>query len=153
MSTAAVRRLTKELKTLMEDPPVNIGVRIIDENIYLWEAVIVGPRDTPFEGGKFYLNMMFPDDYPFKPPKVKFTTRVYHPNISEKGEICISILRDRWSAALTARTILLSILSMFDDPNPDDPLDHDIATQYKNDKEEYEKTAREYTERYASETR
>jgi ubiquitin-protein ligase len=61
----------------------------------------MGPGDSPYSGGVFFLAIHFPTDYPFKPPKVNFTTRIYHPNINSNGSICLDILRDQWSPALT----------------------------------------------------
>lgn len=63
--------------------------------------------DSPFQGGVFFLSIHFPTDYPFKPPKVNFTTRIYHPNINSNGSICLDILRDQWSPALTISKGLL----------------------------------------------
>jgi ubiquitin-protein ligase len=121
--------------------------------------------DSPFQGGVFFLAIHFPTDYPFKPPKVNFTTRIYHPNINSNGSICLDILRDQWSPALTiskgAETlrnphtamltplVLLSICSMLTDPNPDDPLVPEIAHVYKTDRARYEATAREWTRKFA----
>ena len=87
-----------------------------------FQATILGPTDSPFEGGVFFLNIHFPTDYPFKPPKFAFTTRIYHPNINSNGAICLDILRSQWSPALTVAKVLLSICSLLCDPNPDDPL-------------------------------
>jgi ubiquitin-conjugating enzyme E2 D/E len=114
-----------------------------------WQATIMGPTDSPYSGGVFFLTIHFPTDYPFKPPKVNFTTRIYHPNINSNGSICLDILRDQWSPALTISKVLLSICSMLTDPNPDDPLVPEIAHVYKTDRPRYEATAREWTRKYA----
>jgi len=114
-----------------------------------WQATIMGPGDSPFQGGVFFLAIHFPTDYPFKPPKVNFTTRIYHPNINSNGSICLDILRDQWSPALTISKVLLSICSMLTDPNPDDPLVPEIAHVYKTDRPRYETTAREWTRKFA----
>ena len=109
----------------------------------------MGPDDSPFQGGVFFLNVQFPTDYPFKPPKLSFTTRIYHPNINSNGSICLDILKDQWSPALTISKVLLSISSLLTDANPNDPLVPEIAHIYKNDRSRYDNTAREWTRRYA----
>uniref|UniRef100_A0A0F8ALX5 Ubiquitin-conjugating enzyme E2 n=1 Tax=Larimichthys crocea TaxID=215358 RepID=A0A0F8ALX5_LARCR len=101
--------------------------------MFHWQATIMGPPDSPYQGGVFFLTIHFPTDYPFKPPKVAFTTRIYHPNINSNGSICLDILRSQWSPALTISKVLLSICSLLCDPNPDDPLVPEIARIYKTD--------------------
>ncbi|PKK22024.1 ubiquitin-conjugating enzyme E2D 1, transcript variant X1 [Columba livia] len=98
------------------------------------EKPLVKP-DSAYQGGVFFLTVHFPTDYPFKPPKIAFTTKIYHPNINSNGSICLDILRSQWSPALTVSKVLLSICSLLCDPNPDDPLVPDIAQIYKSDKE------------------
>ena len=147
---SALKRITKELQDLGRDPPANCSAGPIDENDqYHWQATIMGPSDTQFDGGVFFLNIHFPTDYPFKPAKITFTTRIYHPNINSNGSICLDILKEQWSPALTISKVLLSISSLLTDPNPDDPLVPEIAHIYKTDKAKYEATAREWTRKYA----
>ena len=147
MST--LQRITKELKEIQNDPPANCSAGPEGDDMYEWQASIMGPKDSPYEGGVFWLKIHFPKDYPFKPPKVMFLTRIYHPNISSSGAICIDILKDNWSPALTISKVLLCICSLLDDPNPDDPLVPDIAEQYKKARAAYDITARQWTQNYA----
>ena len=121
----------------------------VGDDIYHWQATIMGPQDSPYQGGVFFLSIQFPTDYPFKPPRCTFTTRIYHPNINSNGSICLDILQKQWSPALTVAKVLLSICSMFDEPNPDDPLVPEIARLYKMDKKKYNSYAREWTRKYA----
>ena len=146
----ALKRIHKELADLQRDPPANCSAGPTDESdLYNWTASIMGPDDSPFQGGVFFLNVQFPTDYPFKPPKLSFTTRIYHPNINSNGSICLDILKDQWSPALTISKVLLSISSLLTDANPNDPLVPEIAHIYKNDRSRYDNTAREWTRRYA----
>ncbi|XP_048191939.1 ubiquitin-conjugating enzyme E2 D4-like isoform X2 [Perognathus longimembris pacificus] len=118
-------------------------------NIFHWQATIIGPENSPYQGGVFFLSIEFPRDYPFEPPKVSFITKIYHPNISRTGSICLDILGSEWSPALTVSKILLSICSLLCDPNPDDPLVPEIAKTYLMDRTTYETVAREWTQKYA----
>ncbi|GAD92267.1 ubiquitin conjugating enzyme (UbcD), putative [Paecilomyces variotii No. 5] len=172
----ALKRIGKELKDMERDPPSSCSAGPLPNpndkdqvDMFRWQATIMGPSDSPYSGGVFFLEIHFPTDYPFKPPKVHFTTRIYHPNINSNGSICLDILRDQWSPALTLSkgwsnpririlmvlltdfpaTVLLSICSMLTDPNPDDPLVPEIAHVYKTDRPRYEATAREWTRKYA----
>ncbi|KAL9648447.1 hypothetical protein ABK040_014067 [Willaertia magna] len=145
----ALKRIQKELIDLGKDPPANCSAGPVGDDLFHWQATILGPQDSPFSGGVFFLNIHFPTDYPFKPPKLQFQTRIYHPNINSNGSICLDILRDQWSPALTISKVLLSICSLLTDPNPDDPLVPDVAQQYKTNRKQYETTAAEWTRKYA----
>ncbi|RVW37204.1 Ubiquitin-conjugating enzyme E2-17 kDa [Vitis vinifera] len=115
----------------------------VAEDMFHWQATIMGPPDSPYAGGVFLVTIHFPPDYPFKPPKVAFRTKVFHPNINSNGSICLDILKEQWSPALTISKVLLSICSLLTDPNPDDPLVPEIAHMYKTDRSKYETTAKE----------
>jgi len=145
-----MKRLRKELDDMEKDAVPNLSAGPVDGNLFEWEAVILGPVDTPYEGGVFNLNISIPSNYPFKPPMVTFKTRIYHPNINSAGSICLDILKSQWSPALTISKILLSICSLLSDPNPNDPLVPEIANLYKNNNELYVNTAKEWTLTYAS---
>jgi len=147
----SLRRLKTELAELQRDPPANCTAGPITESdMSIWEAMIFGPADSPFQGGMFALTIRFPSDYPFKPPIITFKTKIYHPNINAAGGICLDILKTQWSPALTISKVLLSILSLLTDANPDDPLVPEIATIYRNNREAYNATAREWTQRFAT---
>uniref|UniRef100_A0A8B9DTT0 Ubiquitin conjugating enzyme E2 D2 n=1 Tax=Anser cygnoides TaxID=8845 RepID=A0A8B9DTT0_ANSCY len=139
----------EELNDLARDPPAQCSAGPVGDDMFHWQATIMGPNDSPYQGGVFFLTIHFPTDYPFKPPKVAFTTRIYHPNINSNGSICLDILRSQWSPALTISKVLLSICSLLCDPNPDDPLVPEIARIYKTDREKYNRIAREWTQKYA----
>ena len=148
---SVLMRIQKELKDLEINPPANCSAGPINDDIFKWQATIMGPDDSPYAGGVFYLIIDFPKDYPFRPPKIFFTTKIYHCNISYNGGICLDILKDQWSPALTISKVLLSICSLMDDANPDDPLVPDIAELYKKDREIHDENARAYTLKYAME--
>lgn len=125
-------------------------INIDDYDFYRWQAIIIGPVGTPYEGGTFHIDIKISKEYPFKPPKVKLTTRILHPNIDQSGDICLDILKDKWSPALSINTMLISLCSLFDQPNSDDPLDPAAADLYIRNRAEFNRKAREYTMRYAN---
>lgn len=147
----ATSRLKKELEQITKDPPSSCSAGLAKPgDYYHWTGSIIGPRDTPYEGGIFYLDIKIPENYPYIAPKVKFITRVYHPNVSSNGTICISMLKDDWTPAYNIARILLAISSLLADPNPDDPLVPEIAQQYKENRDIYNETARMMTQKFAN---
>ncbi|XP_030226551.1 ubiquitin-conjugating enzyme E2 E1 isoform X1 [Gadus morhua] len=143
-------RIQKELADITLDPPPNCSAGPKGDNIYEWRSTILGPPGSVYEGGVFFLDIAFTPDYPFKPPKVTFRTRIYHCNINSQGVICLDILKDNWSPALTISKVLLSICSLLTDCNPADPLVGSIATQYTTNRAEHDRTAKQWTKRYAT---
>eukprot|EP01130_Rhizamoeba_saxonica_P017014 TRINITY_DN8038_c0_g1_i2.p1 TRINITY_DN8038_c0_g1~~TRINITY_DN8038_c0_g1_i2.p1 ORF type:complete len:156 (-),score=21.32 TRINITY_DN8038_c0_g1_i2:57-500(-) len=145
----ALRRINKELQEINTDPPTSCSAGPNGDDLFHWSATIMGPEDSPYSGGVFFLDINFPEDYPYSAPKIRFTTKVYHPNINASGNICLDILKSQWSPVLTISRILLSISSLLTDPNPDDPLVPDIAHQFKTNQSAYEEKARDWTRKYA----
>lgn len=144
------RRLLQEIGELQRNPPLNITAGPIDENnIFHLQAMIFGPTDSPYAGGMFKLDINVPEKYPFRPPSIKFITKIYHVNISMNGDICLDILKHNWSPVLKLEAVLLSILSLLTDPNPNDPLNASAAEVYRNDPQVYNHMAESYTVQYA----
>ncbi|KAL8437055.1 hypothetical protein ACSSS7_001227 [Eimeria intestinalis] len=121
-----------------------------DPNNYRYFKIIMtGPSGTPYEGGRYRLELFLPEQYPMEPPKVRFLTKIYHPNIDALGRICLDILKDKWSPALQIRTVLLSVQALLSAPEPDDPLDTRVADHFKNNRQAAEERARQWREMYA----
>ncbi|KAI8088240.1 ubiquitin-conjugating enzyme/RWD-like protein [Thamnidium elegans] len=146
--SSSAKRISKELAEISLDPPSNCSAGPKSDDLYEWVSTIAGPSDSPYAGGIFFLDVHFPQEYPFKPPKVVFRTRIYHCNINSQGAICLDILKDNWSPALTISKVLLSICSLLTDANPHDPLVGSIAQEYLTNREEHDSIAREWTKRY-----
>lgn len=129
-----------------------ISVRLKTENDYShWKAWIKGPEDTPYAGGIFTIDIVIPAQYPFTPPKMKFDTKVWHPNISSQtGAICLDILKGEWSPALTIRTALLSLQALLSTPEPDDPQDAVVASEYRQNIKKFKENATSWTQNYAN---
>ena len=132
-----------------EDPPWGIYGRPREDNILLWDAVICGPFDTPFDGGIFKLTIQFSEDHPYKPPVIEFVSKMFHPNIFEKdGTLNLDILSIRnWTPALTVSSLLISIQSLLDDPNPHESANRIAGDLFMTNKPEYLKEVRKCVER------
>ncbi|XP_002168321.2 ubiquitin-conjugating enzyme E2-22 kDa [Hydra vulgaris] len=155
MSNIATARIQREFKEVIRSEEVsknNIKLELVDGASFTkLKGEIVGPPDTPYENGRFKLDINIPETYPFNPPKIKFLTKIWHPNISSvTGAICLDVLKDQWAAAMTLRTVLLSIQSLLASPEPDDPQDAVVAQQYKEQHEVFLKTAKHWTITYAN---
>ena len=151
MST--IKRIKKEMEEMQKNPPENCSAGPVKDECecdpYTWQATIIGPEGSPYQGGIFNLLINIPVDYPFKVPKITFKTKIYHCNINANGSICLDILKNNWSPALTISKALLSICSLMDDPNPNDPLMPEIAALFVKDRAKHDANAREWTIKYA----
>lgn len=145
----AKKRLISELSQLSTEDNSVFVISPKEDKITNLEGYIIGPKDTPYEGGKFYINITFPSDYPYNPPLILFKTKIYHPNINENGAICLDILKDEWSPILTISKVMYSLSSLLSEPNADDPLVDSIAAEMKCNPELFIKNAKLFTEKYA----
>jgi ubiquitin-conjugating enzyme E2 D/E len=147
---ATIKRIKKEMMEMQKSPPENCSAGPINDNdLFQWRATIMGPEGTPYHGGIFNLKINLPADYPFKAPHITFLTKIYHCNVNSNGSICLDILKDNWSPALTISKALLSICSLMNDPNPNDPLVPDIANLFVKDRARHDADARAYTMEHA----
>ncbi|EPS30111.1 Ubiquitin conjugating enzyme E2 B [Penicillium oxalicum] len=148
------RRIAKELTELNAAPPEGISVELADEaNLYQWKVFMDGPEGSPYQGGKFLVNLALPTEYPFKPPTVSFGTKIYHPNVTndDKGSMCLGMLRaDEWKPSSKIAAVLEFARQLLLEPMPDDAIEGRIADQYKNDRKRYDEIAREWTRKYAT---
>ncbi|KAF7688668.1 hypothetical protein HF521_013475 [Silurus meridionalis] len=140
--------LRRQLAELNKNPVEGFSAGLIDDNdLYRWEVLIIGPPDTLYEGGVFKAHLTFPKDYPLRPPKMKFITEIWHPNVDKNGDVCISILHEpgedkygyekpeeRWLPIHTVETIMISVISMLADPNGDSPANVDAAKEWREDR-------------------
>jgi len=144
------KRIQKELDELTANPPLSCTAGPKGDNLFEWMATIIGPEGSVYKDGIFFLEIIFSPDYPFKPPKVTFKTRIYHCNINSQGIISLDILKDGWSPAMTISHVLEAICELLSECNPRDPLVSNIAKQYLQNREEHDRTAILWTKRYAS---
>ncbi|ESO95856.1 hypothetical protein LOTGIDRAFT_227184 [Lottia gigantea] len=150
MNFGFYKRINKEWSEMMVNPYPGISYGPFADGWLNMQGTIEGQPGTVYEGGVFSLEIKLSDQYPFKAPKIKFLTKIYHPNISRDGVISIDVLSSHWAPSLTIKKVLMCILFMLPVPNPDDPLEPEIARIYQTNPELYQKIAREWTKLYAS---
>ena len=148
----AINYLKNEFKELQKDPIVTLGctVGLIDNNLFKWRVSIMGPSDTPYAGGMFFLTVEFPEDYPIGKPKVNFQTKIYHVNISPMdGQVCISTLGN-WKPYTPFSTVMTSIFALFYNQNPKSPFSPQMGQEFIYNHPQYVQNVREWTKKYAS---
>merc|ERR1719391_1545425 len=134
----------------MEIAESGVQLELVNDDLSELAGMVAGPPDTPYAGGKYKLEIKIPDTYPFNPPKVRFITKIWHPNISSvTGAICLDILKDQWAAAMTLRTVLLSLQALLAAAEPDDPQDAVVAKQDKEQPDTFKLTATHWSNAYA----
>ncbi|XP_056130915.1 ubiquitin-conjugating enzyme E2 T [Lampris incognitus] len=150
-----ISRLKRELQMLSTEPPPGMTCWQTEGQMDDLRAQIVGGVGTPYEGGLFSLEIKVPERYPFEPPKIRFLTPIYHPNIDNAGRICHDALKlppkGAWRPSLNISTVLASIQLLMAEPNPDDPLMADISSEFKHNKPLFLEKARKWTKEYAVE--
>ena len=153
--------ILNDLKTIESNRSNDFfSVGLINDDIYRWEVVIFGPKDTPFESGIFKAEFKFPFNYPEEPPTFKFITPIWHPNIDKEGNVCISILHksghddfgyeqlnERWMPVRSAESVIMSIVCLLDSPNCESSANPDAGQQYRENREEYNKKVRQYAQK------
>ncbi|KAK9360763.1 ubiquitin-conjugating enzyme/RWD-like protein [Lipomyces starkeyi] len=147
--------LRRQLREISRNGIPGISAGLVDDNIYQWEVLLIGPDDTLYEGGFFKARLSFPEEYPLQPPKMRFETAMWHPNVYQDGNVCISILHppgedkygyedagERWLPVHSPETILLSVIAMLSSPNPDSPANIDAARELREDYPTFKKRVR-----------
>lgn len=147
MSNQTNRRIINDLKHIKLEFDKQIFAEPLPDNLLNWQAVILGPPDSIWDGGVFKLTMEFPKDYPIKPPLVKFVTTMFHPNIYTDGKICLDILDNKWVPMYDTAGILQSIQLLLLDPNPTSPANTLAAKMFVESPEEYNKNVKECVEK------
>lgn len=153
MAGNAQKRIAKELAEISQNSPAGMQVSLVDESSLLnWKIILSGPQDSPYAGGNFELLLTLPSDYPFKPPKLSFKTRIYHPNVTfdEQGSMCIGTLKpDAWKPSSRIINILMATQQMLTEPVLDDAVETALADRYRNNRNEFNEEAAKATKKYA----
>lgn len=138
--------------SLTKSPIDDVTVTLPSESdLHNWNITIIGPQSTPYANGTFNLSFLFPAEYPFKPPIIKFTTKIYHPNIkSDTGDICATLINDEWGPTLDVKHCIETVLNLMKCPTADNPLEEDIAALLREKPQEFEKHAKKWTKDYAT---
>jgi ubiquitin-conjugating enzyme E2 G1 len=143
MSSALL--LQKQLRELEKNPVAGFSAGLADTDIYEWDVIIMGPDETPYQGGFFRARITFPVEYPNQPPTMRFLSDMFHPNVHQDGKVCISILHspgddsfgyeqseERWRPIHSVESIVMSVISMLSSPNDESPANLEAAVRSNN---------------------
>jgi ubiquitin-protein ligase len=152
-ATANLRRLQNEIASLQKNVTEYenmFKIKMVEDDMFHWEVILYGPEESLYEGYNFKLDVKLPNDYPFSAPNVKFITPIEHLNINKKGDICLDILKTKesWSPSQNIKTVIISIRVLLAYPNPDDPLNSDLAELYRRNEKEYIRKIKKCCEQY-----
>ncbi|XP_039248634.1 ubiquitin-conjugating enzyme E2-18 kDa-like [Styela clava] len=146
---SASKRLAKEYQDINSDKDKRLEVKLDDSNALLWRILLL-PDQSPYNKGAFKIEINFPSSYPFKPPKITFKTSIYHPNVDEKGQICLPIISpEHWKPATKTAQVLQALLHMIEHPEPEHPLRGELAEEYTKDRKKFNKNAEAHTKNNA----
>ncbi|KAJ1728091.1 hypothetical protein LPJ61_004225 [Coemansia biformis] len=149
LSAAALRRVVSELKKLQSSPPEGISVQVNEDTLSEINATIDGPQDTPYEGGRFLVRLTIDECFPDTPPKGVFVTRIFHPNVSEKGEICVNTLKKDWQKHYGIEHVLVTVKCLLIYPNPESALNEEAGKLLLERYDDYARHARLMTDIHA----
>jgi len=149
LNPQVMRYITKEIKELVEKPLEGIHVIVNDDDITELQAVIDGPADTPYVGGRFRVKLALDKDFPQSPPKGFFLTKIFHPNVSARGEICVNTLKRDWKPDLGIKHILLTVKCLLIVPNPESALNEEAGKLLLERYDDYCSRAKLFTEIHA----
>ncbi|XP_076473009.1 ubiquitin-conjugating enzyme E2 L3-like [Babylonia areolata] len=147
---AATKRLGKELEEIRKSPPKALREINVDESNMLCWSGLLAPDNAPYNKGAFRIEINFPAEYPFKPPKVTFKTKIYHPNIDEKGQVCLPIISaENWKPATKTDQVVRSLIELINAPEPEHPLRADLAEEFTKDRKKFMKNAEDFTKKHS----
>jgi len=147
---AATRRLNKELNDIRSSDQNIFRSFIVDESNMLHWTAILCPDTAPYNKGGFKIDIVFPDEYPFKPPKIEFKTKIYHPNVDEKGQVCLPLISpENWKPATKSKEVLQALEALISSPDTEHFLRADLGEEYINDIETFMKSAEDFTKKHA----
>lgn len=147
---AATRRLNKELADIRKaDDKVFTDIQVDDHNVLRWQGLLV-PDNPPYNKGAFRVEINFPPEYPFKPPKLTFLTKIYHPNVDERGQVCLPIITaEHWKPATKTDQVIAALVALIHAPEPEHPLRGDLAEEYIKRRAQFMKNAEDFTKKTA----